>query len=90
MEEKRVEFLHHSMCIYINILSTTSGQEQESYEQFWKALDVCDPKTDVEKFIDEKGTGNMIPGKQRICHCVNGYDIDCVCVDRASCICQLL
>ncbi|KAI7882609.1 hypothetical protein K492DRAFT_224267 [Lichtheimia hyalospora FSU 10163] len=61
MEEKRVEFLHHSMCIYINILSTTSGQEQESYEQFWKALDVCDPKTDVEKFIDEKGTGNMIP-----------------------------
>ncbi|KAI9315355.1 hypothetical protein BX666DRAFT_1961896 [Dichotomocladium elegans] len=61
MEEKRIEFLHHSMCIYVNILSTTSGQEQESYEHFWTSLDECDPTTDIGLFIDQKGTGNQIP-----------------------------
>lgn len=29
MEEKRIEFLHHSLCVYVNILSTASGQDQE-------------------------------------------------------------
>ncbi|KAI9499677.1 hypothetical protein BDB00DRAFT_866537 [Zychaea mexicana] len=61
MEEKRIEFLHHSLCIYVNILSTASGQDQESYERFWKALDQCNPKADIEQFIEERGTGNMIP-----------------------------
>ncbi|KAI8148648.1 hypothetical protein BJV82DRAFT_664006 [Fennellomyces sp. T-0311] len=61
MEEKRIDFLHHSLCIYVNILSTASGQDQESYERFWKSLDQCNAKADIEKFIDEKGTGPMIP-----------------------------
>lgn len=29
MEEKRIEFLHHSLCIYVNILSTASTQNKE-------------------------------------------------------------
>ena len=29
MEEKRIEFLHHSLCIYVNILSSASSQDQE-------------------------------------------------------------
>ncbi|KAI8084539.1 uncharacterized protein BX664DRAFT_337212 [Halteromyces radiatus] len=62
MEEKRVEFMHHSFSVYVNILSTTTNHDQESYERFWQALDQCDPKKDIETFIDEKGTGPMIPG----------------------------
>jgi hypothetical protein len=29
MEEKRVEFLHHSLCVYVNILQTVTDQERE-------------------------------------------------------------
>ncbi|KAL1935630.1 hypothetical protein VTP01DRAFT_4770 [Rhizomucor pusillus] len=61
MEEKRMDFIHHSLCIYVNILSTATGQDQESYERFWKSLDRCDPKADLQRFIDEKGTGPLIP-----------------------------
>ncbi|ORZ16531.1 hypothetical protein BCR42DRAFT_415250 [Absidia repens] len=61
MEEKRVEFMHHSFSVYVNILSTTTNQDQESSERFWQALEQCDPKKDVDVFIDEKGTGPMIP-----------------------------
>ncbi|KAG2220323.1 hypothetical protein INT45_004008 [Circinella minor] len=61
MEEKRIEFLHHSLCIYVNILSSASNQDQESYERFWKALDQCNANADIEQFINEKGTGPMIP-----------------------------
>ncbi|KAI9263454.1 hypothetical protein BDA99DRAFT_510258 [Phascolomyces articulosus] len=61
MEEARVEFLHHSLCIYVNILSSGSSQDQESYERFWKALDQFNAKADIEQFIDEMGTGPMIP-----------------------------
>ncbi|CAO3586660.1 unnamed protein product [Absidia cylindrospora] len=61
MEEKRVEFMHHSFSVYVNILSTTTNQDQESSERFWQALEQCDPKKDVNVFIDEKGTGPMIP-----------------------------
>ena len=33
MEEKRIEFLHHSLCIYVNILSSASNQDQEVISQ---------------------------------------------------------
>lgn len=38
-------------------------------------MDRCDPKADLERFIDEKGTGPLIPGKllyihQSICLCL--------------------
>lgn len=29
MEEKRIEFLHHSLCVYVNILQTVTDQERE-------------------------------------------------------------
>lgn len=29
MEEKRIEFIHHSFSIYVNILSTSTNQNQE-------------------------------------------------------------
>ncbi|ORY89902.1 hypothetical protein BCR43DRAFT_499672 [Syncephalastrum racemosum] len=61
MEEKRIEFLHHSLCVYVNILSTASGQDQESYERVWKSLDEFNVKSDIDQFISEKGTGPMIP-----------------------------
>ncbi|KAI9030724.1 hypothetical protein CLU79DRAFT_883874 [Phycomyces nitens] len=61
MEEKRVEFIHHSMSVYVNILQTASGKDQESYELFWKSLDQCDSRMDIVTFIEEKGTGPMIP-----------------------------
>ncbi|KAK4509509.1 uncharacterized protein ATC70_007861 [Mucor velutinosus] len=61
MEKKRLEFLHHSFSMYINVLSTASSQDQESYERFWKALDQYDPMQDIQVFIQEKGTGPKIP-----------------------------
>ncbi|KAL0096303.1 hypothetical protein J3Q64DRAFT_1631827 [Phycomyces blakesleeanus] len=61
MEEKRVDFIHHSMSVYVNILQTASGKDQESYELFWKSLDQCDSRMDIVTFIEEKGTGPMIP-----------------------------
>ncbi|CAO3630982.1 unnamed protein product [Cunninghamella echinulata] len=61
MEEKRIEFIHHSFSIYVNILSTSTNHDQESYERFWKSLDQCDPQKDIAIFIDEKGTGGLIP-----------------------------
>ncbi|KAI9307276.1 hypothetical protein BJ944DRAFT_25677 [Cunninghamella echinulata] len=61
MEVKRIEFIHHSFSIYINILSTSTNHDQESYERFWKSLDQCDPQKDIAIFIDEKGTGGLIP-----------------------------
>ncbi|KAI8343359.1 hypothetical protein BC941DRAFT_411139 [Chlamydoabsidia padenii] len=61
MEEKRVEFMHHSFSVYVNILSTATSHDQESYERFWNSLDQCDPKKDIAIFIDEKGTGALIP-----------------------------
>ncbi|OAD77608.1 hypothetical protein PHYBLDRAFT_179927 [Phycomyces blakesleeanus NRRL 1555(-)] len=50
MEEKRVDFIHHSMSVYVNILQTASGKDQE-----------CDSRMDIVTFIEEKGTGPMIP-----------------------------
>ncbi|EIE88280.1 hypothetical protein RO3G_12991 [Rhizopus delemar RA 99-880] len=61
MEKKRLEFLHHSFSMYINVLSTASSQDLESYERFWKALDNYDPEGDIQTFIKEKGTGPKIP-----------------------------
>ncbi|KAF1796845.1 hypothetical protein FB192DRAFT_1292287 [Mucor lusitanicus] len=61
MEKKRLEFLHHSFSMYINVLSTASSQDQESYERFWKSLDQYDPMQDIQVFIQEKGTGPKIP-----------------------------
>ncbi|CAO0792851.1 unnamed protein product [Mucor circinelloides] len=61
MEKKRLEFLHHSFSMYINVLSTASSQDQESYERFWKSLDQYDPMKDIQVFIQEKGTGPKIP-----------------------------
>ncbi|GAN06689.1 hypothetical protein MAM1_0133d06177 [Mucor ambiguus] len=61
MEKKRLEFLHHSFSMYINVLSTASSQDQESYERFWKSLDQYDPMQDIQMFIQEKGTGPKIP-----------------------------
>ncbi|KAG0175544.1 hypothetical protein DFQ28_008875 [Apophysomyces sp. BC1034] len=68
MEQKRAEFIHHSLSVYVNILSTASGQDQESYERFWKSLDQCDPEKDIETFINEKGTGPMIPEPPEYVH----------------------
>ncbi|KAG2237074.1 hypothetical protein INT48_001842 [Thamnidium elegans] len=61
MEKKRLEFLRHSFSMYINILSTATSQDQESYERFWKSLDQYDPINDIQIFINEKGTGPKIP-----------------------------
>ncbi|KAI9341308.1 hypothetical protein BD770DRAFT_399093 [Pilaira anomala] len=61
MEKKRLEFLRHSFSMYINILSTATSQDQESYERFWKSLDQYDPVNDIQIFIQEKGTGPKIP-----------------------------
>ncbi|KAI9270088.1 hypothetical protein EDC94DRAFT_337763 [Helicostylum pulchrum] len=61
MERKRLEFLRHSFSMYINILSTATSQDQESYERFWKSLDQYDPINDIQIFINEKGTGPKIP-----------------------------
>ncbi|ORE09924.1 hypothetical protein BCV72DRAFT_47294, partial [Rhizopus microsporus var. microsporus] len=61
MEKKRLDFLHHSFAMYINVLSTASSQDMESYERFWKALDNYDPDGDIQTFIKEKGTGAKIP-----------------------------
>jgi hypothetical protein len=33
MEEKRVEFMHHSFSVYVNILSTTTNHDQEVREK---------------------------------------------------------
>jgi hypothetical protein len=33
MEEKRVEFMHHSFSVYVNILSTTTNHDQEVSEK---------------------------------------------------------
>ncbi|KAI8342194.1 hypothetical protein EDC96DRAFT_449658, partial [Choanephora cucurbitarum] len=61
MEKKRLEFLHHSFFMYINMVSTATSQNQESYEHFWKSLDQYDPVEDIKRFISEKGTGPQIP-----------------------------
>ncbi|CAO3643982.1 unnamed protein product [Cunninghamella blakesleeana] len=68
MEEKRIEFIHHSFSIYVNILSTSTNQNQESYERFWKFLDQCNPQKDIDTFIDEKGTGGLIPDPPLFVH----------------------
>ncbi|CAO3663635.1 unnamed protein product [Umbelopsis ramanniana] len=61
MEEKRIEFLHHSLCVYVNILQTVTDQERESHEQIWDLLDHCDVEQDIQHFIEAQGTGNNIP-----------------------------
>ncbi|KAI7904994.1 uncharacterized protein BX663DRAFT_450382 [Cokeromyces recurvatus] len=61
MEKKRLEFLHHSFAMYINVLSSATSQDQESYERFWKSLDQYDAVKDMQTFINEKGTGSKIP-----------------------------
>ncbi|KAI9282972.1 hypothetical protein BC943DRAFT_362186 [Umbelopsis sp. AD052] len=61
MEEKRIEFLHHSLCVYVNILQTVTDQERESHEQIWDLLDHCDVEQDIQHFIEAQGTGNHIP-----------------------------
>ncbi|KAI8374153.1 uncharacterized protein BYT42DRAFT_575308 [Radiomyces spectabilis] len=68
MEEKRVEFLHHSLSLYVNILSTALGKDQESYDRFWKSLDQCDARKDIDIFIETKGTGPMIPEAPEYVH----------------------
>ncbi|KAG2182124.1 hypothetical protein INT43_007051 [Umbelopsis isabellina] len=61
MEEKRIEFLHHSLCVYVNILQTVTDQERESHERIWERLDQCDVEKDIEHFIETHGTGGHIP-----------------------------
>ncbi|KAI9266030.1 hypothetical protein BY458DRAFT_512898 [Sporodiniella umbellata] len=61
MDKKRLEFLHHSFSMYINVLSTASSQDLESSERFWKALDNYNTEQDIQTFIIEKGTGPKIP-----------------------------
>ncbi|KAI9480804.1 MAG: hypothetical protein EXX96DRAFT_481550 [Benjaminiella poitrasii] len=61
MEKKKLEFIHHSFAMYVNILSSATSQDQESYERFWKSLDQYDSTKDIQTFIMEKGTGPKIP-----------------------------
>ncbi|KAI8887539.1 hypothetical protein K501DRAFT_242404 [Backusella circina FSU 941] len=64
MEKKRLEFLYYSFSMYVNIISSGSSEDQESYERFWKSLDKYDPISDMELFIKQTGTGKKIPGAE--------------------------
>ncbi|ORX54495.1 hypothetical protein DM01DRAFT_1335631 [Hesseltinella vesiculosa] len=61
MEEKRIEFLRHSFSLYVNLLSSNNSHELEAFERFWKSIEQCDRDSDIRTFIDERGTGSLIP-----------------------------
>ncbi|KAI7868001.1 hypothetical protein BDF14DRAFT_1798612 [Spinellus fusiger] len=71
MEEKRIDFIHQSITAYTNVLRGFSEKEQKSYEKFQKPLEECNAEQDIITFIQEKGTGPMIPDPPEY---VNYYD----------------
>ncbi|KAI8993443.1 hypothetical protein BDB01DRAFT_776345 [Pilobolus umbonatus] len=68
MEKKRLEFIHHSIAMYVNVLSSATSDDQESYERIWKSLDEYDVIGDIQSYITEKGTGSYIPESEVFVH----------------------
>ncbi|KAH8556316.1 hypothetical protein BGW37DRAFT_7751 [Umbelopsis sp. PMI_123] len=61
MEEMRIEFLRESFITYVNIVSGLSGDERESLERITRCVERTNITQDIDTFIDEQGTGPMIP-----------------------------
>ncbi|KAG2188894.1 hypothetical protein INT44_004034 [Umbelopsis vinacea] len=61
MEEMRIEFLRESFMTYVNIVSGLSVDERESLERITNCVGRTDITQDIDSFIDEQGTGPMIP-----------------------------
>ncbi|GAA6019994.1 hypothetical protein JCM10207_006752 [Rhodosporidiobolus poonsookiae] len=60
-EEERLEFLKSRLWDYANGLSTVALAEDESAERTRTSLEQCDPRTDIQIFVQRFGTGNAIP-----------------------------
>ncbi|TIA70627.1 hypothetical protein E3P92_02586 [Wallemia ichthyophaga] len=62
-EEERIEFLKSNMWSYANEVSTVCVADDESCEKLRQSLEQVDPELDVEFFVDESMTGNILPNQ---------------------------
>ena len=60
-EEQRIEFLKNHLWTYANEVSTVCVADDESCEKVRQALEQVDPEIDIEIFVEESSTGNMLP-----------------------------
>ena len=60
-EEQRIEFLKNHLWTYANEVSTVCVADDESCEKLRQALEQVDPEIDIEIFVEESSTGNMLP-----------------------------
>ncbi|KAH8096788.1 hypothetical protein BXZ70DRAFT_315867 [Cristinia sonorae] len=61
LEEERIEFMKDIMWAYANAVSTVCVADDESCEKLRLALEQLEPERDMEGFVRDYGTGNMIP-----------------------------
>ncbi|KAF9012600.1 SH3 domain-containing protein [Cyathus striatus] len=60
LEEERIDHLKDIMWAYANAVSTVCVKDDESCEAIRSSLDLLEAERDVENFVNEHGTGNII------------------------------
>ncbi|PPQ64545.1 hypothetical protein CVT24_008447 [Panaeolus cyanescens] len=60
LEEERLDFMKDIIWAYANDISTICVTDDQSCERIRTALDNLEPERDVENFVNEFGTGNLI------------------------------
>ncbi|TFK44993.1 hypothetical protein BDQ12DRAFT_661624 [Crucibulum laeve] len=61
LEEQRMEFMKDNMWAYANAVSTVCVSDDESCERMRLSLEQMEPEKDMENFVRDYGTGNLIP-----------------------------
>ncbi|KAJ3796009.1 hypothetical protein GGU11DRAFT_790098 [Lentinula aff. detonsa] len=61
MEEERLDFMKDNLWAYANAVSTVCVADDESCENIRTVLDQLETEKEIIGFVQEYGTGNMIP-----------------------------
>ncbi|KAL0955639.1 hypothetical protein HGRIS_001872 [Hohenbuehelia grisea] len=65
LEEGRMEFMRDNLWAYANAVSTVCVSDDESCEKIRLALEQMDAQKEMENFVLDYSTGNMIPDPPR-------------------------